>query len=81
MILRFGDWLVGQQYREDVIGDLARVLNMQNADLKSSRNKLDEHKNWAEIVLRIPEPGYIAVFNEAWQEFLLAKHTAKDSLD
>ena len=81
MILRFEDWLVGQQYREDGIGDLARVLNMQNADLKSSRNKLDEHKNWSEIVIRIAEPGYVAVFNEAWQEFLLAKQAAKDTLD
>lgn len=81
MFLRFEEWLVDQQYREDLIGDLARVLSMQNTDLKSSRSKLDEHKSWVEIVIRIAEPGYIAVFNEAWQEFLLAKQTAKDSLD
>jgi hypothetical protein len=80
MILRFEEWLVGQQDREDLIGDLARVLSMQNADLKSSRIKLDEHKSWVDIVIRIAEPGYIPVFNDAWQEFLLAKQTAKDTL-
>jgi hypothetical protein len=81
MILRFEEWLVDQQYREDLIGDLARVLSMQNADLKSSRGKLDEHKSWVDIVIRIAEPGYIPVFNDAWQEFLLAKQSAKDTLD
>lgn len=81
MILRFEEWLVDQQYREDLIGDLARVLSIQNADLKSSRGKLDEHKSWVDIVIRIAEPGYIPVFNDAWQEFLLAKQAAKDTLD
>lgn len=81
MILRFEEWLVDQQYREDLIGDLARVLSMQNTNIKSSRRKPDEHKNWAEIVVGIAEPGYIAVFNEAWQEFLLAKQAETNSLD
>ena len=81
MFLRFEEWLINQQYREDLIGDLARVLCMQNIERKPSRRKPDEHKNWAEIVVGIAEPGYIAVFNEAWQEFILAKQTASDSLD
>ena len=80
MILKFETWLINQQYREDLIGDLARVLSMQNTDYKSSRRKSDEHKNWVEIVVGIAEPGYIAVFNEAWQEFLLAKQATEDNL-
>ena len=79
IILKFEDWLIDQQYREDVIGDLARVPSMQNIDHKVSRRKTDEHKDWTEIVIRIADPGYIAVFNEAWQEFLLAKLAAKDT--
>jgi len=81
MILKFEKWLINQQYRDDLIGDLARVLSMQNTDRKPSRRRLDEHKNWAEIVIGISEPGYIAVFNEAWQEFLLAKQSTEDTLN
>jgi hypothetical protein len=81
MILKFEKWLINQQYRDDLIGDLARVLSMQNTDRKPSRRRLDEHKKWVEIIVGIPEPGYIAVFNEAWQEFLLDKEAAADSLD
>ena len=80
MILKFEKWLINQQYRDDLIGDLARVLSMQNIDRKLSRRKSDEHKNWVEIVIGIAEPGYIAVFNEAWQEFLLHKEAVSDSL-
>jgi hypothetical protein len=71
MLAKFEEWLVGQQDRDDLIGDLARLPSLQNIDLKPSRRKLDEHKSWAEIIVGIAEPGYIAVFNEAWQEFLL----------
>jgi hypothetical protein len=81
MFLRFEEWLINQQNRDDLIGDLARILNMQNIDRKPSRRKLDEHKNWAEIVIGISEPGYIAVFNEAWQEFLLAKQSTEETLN
>jgi hypothetical protein len=81
MILKFEKWLINQQYRDDLIGDLARVLSMQNIDRKLSRRKSDEHKNWVEIIVGIAEPGYIAVFNEAWQEFLLAKQSAEDTLN
>jgi hypothetical protein len=81
MFVRFEEWLVGQQYREDLIGNLARLPSMQNVDRQPSRRKPDEHKNWADIVIGISEPGYIAVFNQAWQEFLLEKQEANDSLD
>lgn len=72
---------MAQQYREDLIGDLARVPSLQNINHEVSRRKPDEHKNWVDLVIRITEPGHIAVFNEAWQEFLLARQAAKDSLD
>jgi hypothetical protein len=78
MILRFEEWLADQQNRADLIGDLARVPSMLDNDHKPSRRRSDEHKSWAEIVIKITEPGYIAIFNEAWQEFLLAKQTASD---
>jgi len=81
MLLRFEEWLFDQQYRDDLVGDLARVLSLQNIDRKPSRRKSDEHKNWDEIVIGISEPGYIAVFNEAWQEFLLAKQSTEDTLN
>ena len=81
MFARFGEWLVNQQSREDLIGDLARLPIMQNSDQEISRRKPDEHKDWAEIVIGIPEPGYIPVFNEAWQEFLLVRQSAIDALD
>lgn len=81
MLLIFEEWLFDQQYRDDLIGDLARVLSMQNIDREPSRRKSDEHKNWVEIVIAIAEPRYVAVFNEAWQEFLLAKQSAEGTLN
>ena len=81
MFIKFGEWLVDQQYRDDLIGDLARLPIMQNSDQKSSRRKPNEHNIWADIVIGISQPGYIPVFNDAWQEFLLAKQAAADSLD
>lgn len=80
MILSFDEWLIDQQHREDFIGDLARVPSMQEVEHKVTRRKADEHKNWTEIVINIADPGYIAIFNEAWQEFLLAKLAAKESV-
>ncbi len=83
MILTFGDWLINQQYRQDNIGEFARVSGLQNPEMKSSRRKIDEHKNWATLVVNSVNsvsPGYIEVFNEAWQEFLTAKHAAQSPL-
>ena len=81
MILTFEDWLMNQQYRKDNIGELARVPDLQIPEIKSSRFKSDEHKSWATIIVNIASPGIIEVFNEAWQEFLLAKQAAKNSLE
>jgi hypothetical protein len=81
MVLKFGEWLMNQQYREDLIGDLARVLCTKNIDDKPQKRRPDEHKIWVDIVIGIPEPGYVTVFNEAWQEFLLAKQGVIGSLD
>ena len=81
MVLTFEDWLLNQQYRKDLIGELARVPGLQNPEIKSSRRKRDEHKSWATIVVNIASPGFIEVFNEAWQEFLLAKQAAESSLE
>jgi len=82
MILTFENWLLNQQYRKDPIGELARVPGLQHPEIKSSRRKSDEHKDWATIIVNIAAgPGFIEVFNEAWQEFLLAKQAAKSSLE
>ena len=80
MDLKFEEWLIHQEHREDLIGDLTRVLKTQDTDRKPARRKSDEHKNWADIVVGMTEPGFIAVFNEAWQEYLLAKQSALDAL-
>ena len=78
MTIKFEEWLINQQDREDFI-ELARVLIVRDIGLKPLKRKFDEHKSWTDIVIEITEPGYVTVFNEAWQEFLLAKQAAKDS--
>lgn len=75
----FGNWLMDQQDREDDIGDLARVPSMQKVIQEPPGRRLDEHKAWADVVIRIVEPGHIAVFNEAWQEFVQARQQAEDT--
>ena len=81
MVLRFDEWLNDQQNRDDLIGDLARVPGMQNANHKPSSRRFDEHKSWVDIIIGIAEPGQVYAFNEAWQEFLLAKQEATDFQD
>ena len=81
MMLRFEQWLMDQQNREDVIGMFARVPAMQDVLQKPSRRKFDEHKNWADIVIGIALPGHIDAFNAAWREFLLAKQAAQESVE
>lgn len=80
-MLRFEDWLIAQQDREDIIGELARVPSLQNIEQAASARKFDEHKNWVDIIVRMAEPGHIPGFNDAWQEFLLAKQAAQASSD
>lgn len=74
--MTFESWLIEQQNREDIIGALARVPSMQDPEYRSSSRKPDEHKIWTDIVIRISETGYIAAFNDAWQEFQVAKNKA-----
>jgi hypothetical protein len=82
MTLRFEEWLSAQQERNDEIGDLARIPAMQDVAQKATRQKPDEHRGWVNIVIRIAQPGHVAVFNDAWQEFLLAKQaTTMEALD
>ena len=81
MILKFEEWLTNQQDRKDGNGDFARVLSKGELLSKSSRHKWDEHKGWADVVSRIPETGHIPAFNQAWQEFILAKDVEADFLD
>jgi hypothetical protein len=76
MTLRFEDWLSTQQERKDEIGDLARIPDMQDVAQQTSKRKSDEHMEWVNVVIKIAQPGHIAVFNDAWQEFLLAKQAA-----
>jgi hypothetical protein len=81
MLLKFGEWLTDQQNREDDIGYLARVLAVQEIQLKSSRQKSDEHKEWVDMVTKIDEPGHVFAFNDAWQEYLQARQAAEDKMD
>lgn len=81
MVLKFEEWLLAQQNRKDLIGDLARDPAIREARQKPSRRRADEHKSWADIVISSAKPAHIAIFNEAWQEFLLAKQAADASAD
>lgn len=81
MNFTFERWLMNQQHRNDLVGELARIPDLQKPEFKTSRRKSDEHKTWATLVINNISPGYIEVFNEAWQEFLLAKQAAKSSLE
>jgi hypothetical protein len=81
IVLKFEEWLIDQQYREDSIGDLARIPIMQKMNHSFPKRKSDEHKNWVEIVVQIAQPGWVFVFNDAWQEFLLAKQAVENSPD
>lgn len=80
-MLKFEEWLNAQQDRQDLIGDLARTLCIQSGAESVSRRRPDEHKNWADIVIKTAQPDHVAVFNEAWQEFLRAKAATKKPLD
>jgi hypothetical protein len=80
MTIKFEDWLSAQQSRQDLVGDLARTLGLENDPAPASRRKPDEHMEWANIVIKTARPSYIAIFNEAWQEFVRAKEATEESL-
>jgi hypothetical protein len=79
--MRFKEWLADQQNREDFVGEFARVLDMQDIVHQESRRRVDEHRSWADIVIRMAQPGYIDAFNQAWQEFLAVKQASGVSTD
>jgi hypothetical protein len=79
IILKFEDWLIDQQDREDLIGELARFPGVLNINPALLKRKYDEHKIWVDTVIRMEQPKYIFVFNDAWQEYLLAKKAAADA--
>ncbi len=80
-VLTFGAWLREQEDREDRIGDLAYVLSKQDLTRIASSRKGNEHKSWCDVVIYISDPEYIAIFNDAWREFELAKQRKKDVSD
>lgn len=75
-MVTFKSWLAEQQHREDSIGALARIPSMQLVEQAKPYRKSDEHKVWTEIVIQISEAGFVDAFNEAWQEFQVAKKKA-----
>ncbi len=77
--MKFEEWLIAQQSRQDLIGDLARVLSNHNATMPVSRRKPDEHQVWADIVVRKVNSDHVFIFNDAWQEFQLAKEATGES--
>jgi hypothetical protein len=79
--MKFAEWLNDQQSRQDPIGELARTPGMWSGGDATSRRKPDEHKVWADIVIRSARPGHIAVFNTAWQEFLQARKATEGFAD
>lgn len=81
MTLRFDVWLKEQQTRQDEIGELARIPSMIGPESTASKRVVDEHHSWVDIVVKMADARHIPVFNEAWQEFLLAKQAAQGARD
>jgi hypothetical protein len=79
--MKFAEWLNAQQSRQDSIGELARTPGMHNDSSAIPARKADEHKLWANIVIKSARPGHIAVFNTAWQEFLQARKATEGFAD
>lgn len=79
MALKFEAWLNDQQTRDDEIGALARLPKMQGLENKESKRAFDEHREWVNIVLGIPDGRNVFVFNDAWKEFLVARKAANDT--
>ncbi|MCB9136251.1 MAG: hypothetical protein H6636_12550 [Anaerolineales bacterium] len=72
-MLKFEEWLTAQEVREDKIGDFASFWGNQPPPKTFSKRKVDEHKEWVERICRVAQPGHIVAFNNAWQEFVLAR--------
>ncbi len=76
MEITFQDWLLQQQSRADLVGNLARAVSTTDPHYTPTRRKNDEHKKWADIITRQGKPEYIQAFNGAWNEYLAIKDDA-----
>ena len=81
MSLTFEVWLAEQHEREDYIGDFARGLNIESFAEKAARRKHNEHATWVDLVIAMRQPEYVTSFNDAWQEFTVAKEEAEAAGD
>ena len=80
IIINFQNWLNEQQDRDDLIGELARLPQMQNVEHKETRPKKNEHKNWVDVVITIADPSHRDAFNDAWQEYILYREKVEGAL-
>lgn len=75
--MEFYNWLAKQRSRQDRIGAFARALSDVDTERltrkNSGRRKKDDHKRWADIVVRRNNPNLIVWFNAAWNEFCAAR--------
>lgn len=81
MDLKFEAWLSEQQSREDEIGALARLPTVQEYEATVSKRRVDEHHSWVNFVVGILDRRQVPVFNDAWQEFIVAKKAANEVTD
>ena len=77
--MKFKEWLNDQRHRNDAVGALAQATkDVSQVPLARGRQQ-DEHKKWAEFLTRNGTWRHVVAFNDAWQEFLLAKEAAGES--
>ena len=75
-VSQFKLWLQAQTDREDRVGRFAQALADKEVRFYSRQRRRDEHKKWADIVIRHGRREFIPVFNEAWAEFEETKEPA-----
>lgn len=73
--MKFHDWLAKQEERQDAVGRFARAFSDVDPSkyTRSRRRKPDEHFKWARIIVNRGKPGFVYIFNDAWNEFTQAK--------
>lgn len=71
MKFTFEHWLLKQKERQDRIGGLARAISRIEDD-HFPRRKFDEHKKWADLMIRHGLPEHVPAFNQAWREYKTA---------
>lgn len=63
----FTDWLMKQQYRDDMVGDLARDANLDTAKPRNGIRVWKQHLT----AMRANELAFLAL-ERAWEEFKVA---------